>query len=313
MGIGLFPLIFLLFIAPDLIDLFIPIIFFYGLAMLFKNFRSKKRTTTTSRYSFNQKTANSQKTSISNSDIVKIDKRLKSYFKENVYLNVVEGIDLTTANGTYTNIDDLYVTYKKEKVCRLSELRNSYSIIYDRLVSLLLTFSKQSDEVLKEEVNLSSKPKTNKKEDKKPTVALSDAQKYIDKINELNNKIPNEEITNGLYQTCDLLKQIDLANGNKKLDDKLRKLYDYYLPILVDVLTRYDELDDSPIRGEEFNKTENKLIKTIVLINEALKTIYSGIHEEDYMNLNADITTLQSLLNKDGLVSGSPFKEAGDE
>ena len=125
MGIGLFPLIFLLFIAPDLIDLFIPIIFFYGLAMLFKNFRSKKRTTTTSRYSFNQKTANSQKTSISNSDIVKIDKRLKSYFKENVYLNVVEGIDLTTANGTYTNIDDLYVTYKKEKVCRLSELRNN--------------------------------------------------------------------------------------------------------------------------------------------------------------------------------------------
>ena len=34
-----------------------------------------------------------------------------------------------------------------------------------------------------------------------------------------------------------------------------------------------------------------------------------SIHEDDYMNLSADITTLQSLLKKDGLVNGNPFKK----
>lgn len=305
MGFGLFPLIFLLFAVPELIELLIPFIFFAGIFSLFRSFmsnKSNKRVNDARRYSFNQKSANAASSSLSNADVVKIDKKLKSYFKDNLSLNIVEGIDLTTQKGTYTSIDDLYITYKGEKICSLSEIRSNNMKTYDRLASLLLAFSKESNEVLKEKIE-------NKKESK--SEKLSDAQKYIDKINSLNKKIPNEEITNGLYQTCDLLNQIDLVNKAKK-DDKLTKLYDYYLPILIDVLEKYDELDDSPVRGEEFTKTESKLIKTIILINEALKTIYSGLHEEDYMNLNADITTLQSLLKKDGLVD-TPFNGGNND
>ena len=51
-----------------------------------------------------------------------------------------------------------------------------------------------------------------------------------------------------------------------------------------------------------------QLIKTISLINEALKTIYEEMHEDDYMNINADIETLQTLLKKDGLTE-DPFKK----
>ena len=290
--------------APELISLLFPIVFFVGLAAIIRSIRENRiaNKRTASRYSYNQKSANAAKSSLSNADISKIDKKLKSYFKDNLVLNVVEGIDLTTQKGAYTSIDDLYITYKSEKICRLSEIRDSNVAIYDRIATLLLAFAKESNEVLKEKVEP-------RKENKIPK--LSDAQKYIDKINSLNEKIPNEEVTNGLYQTCDLLKQIDLVNKQNK-DDKLTKLYDYYLPILLDVLERYDELDDSPTKGEEFTKTENKLIKTIILINEALKTIYSGLHEEDYMNLNADITTLQSLLKKDGLVE-QPFGGSDDK
>lgn len=304
MGFSLFPILFLFFVVPEIFELAIPFLFIFGLISFFRSLTGNNRrqkSNNVSRYSYNQKSANTSKSALSNNDIVKIDKKLKSYFENNIELNVVEGIDLTTQKGTYTSLDDLYITYKTEKICRLSELRNSNVQVYDRIASLLLAFSKEKDEVLKEKIP-AVKPSSAK---------LSDAQKYIDKINSLNVKIPNEEITNGLYQTCDLLKQIDLVNKEKK-DDKLTKLYDYYLPILVDVLEKYEELEASPVKGEEFTKTENKLIKTIILINEALKTIYSGLHETDYMNLNADITTLQSLLKKDGLVD-TPFTGGNDE
>lgn len=67
-------------------------------------------------------------------------------------------------------------------------------------------------------------------------------------------------------------------------------------------------------KGDEFKKCEAQLIKTIILINEALKSINESMHEDDYMNLNADITTLQSLLKKDGLVrEGSIFEGDDDE
>ena len=37
------------------------------------------------------------------------------------------------------------------------------------------------------------------------------------------------------------------------------------------------------------------------------------MHEDEYMNLSADITTLQSLLKKDGLVKEGTIYDKGEE
>ena len=244
----------------------------------------------------NRRTVNSRVSKLSNADLNLIDKKLTAYFKNNLNLPVVEGIALTTQSGKFTTADQLYLTYKDEKILKLDEFKNRYAPVYDKIMQLLLVFSKKSDDVLKATVDTEPKKKN----------ILSDGDKYIDRINALNEAIPQEEITNGLYQTCDLLKQIDLLKETKNDETKVKKLYDYYLPILIDVLERYKKLQDSPNHGDEFKKCEAQLIKTIILINEALKTIGSSMQEDDYMNINADISTLQSLLQKDGY-GNDPF------
>ena len=223
-------------------------------------------------------------------ELNKIDKKLNSYFKSNLSLPVIDGITLTT-NGKFTTVDQLFLAYKDEKICKLSEFKYNYPDVYKKIMDLLLVFSTKSDDVLKTSVQTNEI----KKEDK-----LSDANKYIDKIDELNRAIPQEEITNGLYQTCDLLKQIDILSETHSDNNKIAKLYDYYLPILTSALEKYKKLQDAPVHGDDFNSCEAQLIKTIVLINEALKTICSSMQEDDYMNINADMNTLQSLLKKDG-------------
>ena len=242
------------------------------------------------------RTVNSRVSKLSNADLNLIDKKLAAYFKNNLNLPVVEGIALTTQSGKFTTADQLYLTYKDEKILKLDEFKNRYAPVYEKIMQLLLVFSKKSDDVLKATVDTEPKKKN----------ILSDGDKYIDRINALNEAIPQEEITNGLYQTCDLLKQIDLLKETKNDENKVKKLYDYYLPILIDVLERYKKLQDSPNHGDEFKKCEAQLIKTIILINEALKTIGSSMQEDDYMNINADISTLQSLLQKDGY-GNDPF------
>ena len=235
--------------------------------------------------------------SMKNGDLNKIDKKLANYFKHNISLPVVDDISLTTQSGKFTTADQLYLTYKDEKICKLGEFNSQYGDVYKKIMDLLLVFSTKDENFLKAEVKVEEPKKKNK---------LSSGEKYIERINELNNSIPQEEITNGLYQTCDLLKQLNYLTENKDDNPKVTKLYDYYLPILVSALEKYKKLADSKVINDDFKQTEAGLIKTIVLINEALKTIIGSMQEDDYMNINADVSTLQSLLKKDGYGS-DPF------
>ena len=237
--------------------------------------------------------------SMSNRDLNRIDKKLNAYYKDNMKLAVCDGIALTTKNGNYTGVDDLYLTYDNELIISLAEFRNNYGDIYQRILELLLAFAKSDNTEVKE----STQAKT-----VTPIKEVSKAQSYIDKISGLNIDINNAEVKNSLDQTCKLLKQIDLYAGEEDAE-RLSKLYDYYLPILTKILENYKELGKVSADSNEFKHNETQLLKTIVLINEALKEMNKSIHEDDYMNLSADITTLQSLLKKDGLVNGNPFKK----
>ena len=279
-----------------LFELAIVGIFGYTIYQVIKNIiqSAQRRTTTTTN------TTNTNKaTNMSNKERNLIDQRLSEYFKDHYRLPVVDNIALTTQNGTFTTVENLFISYGEENILSLEEFQKYDPVLYNSIISLLLAFARQKEDVMGTEI------KTNEiKAGKK----LSDAQKYIDQINLLNTDIPNEEISNGLYQTCALLKQIDLSDKENK-ESKLSKLYDYYLPILTGILENYRNLQKLGTNSEEFKNSETQLIKTIILINEALKTINESLHEEDYMNLSADITTLQSLLKKDGLVESNPFKE----
>lgn len=235
---------------------------------------------------------------LSNAEVLNVDKKLGIYFKNNVSLPIIDDVALETSSGAYTSVDQLFLTYKGEKVVKLGEFKNEHYGMYKKITSLLVEFSKQPEKVMKSKV---ATPEYTKEE------VLSDGQKYINKINDLNAAIPQEEITNGLYQTCDLLNKIELSKQSKQDEQKLTKLYDYYLPILTGILENYKNLQDRAIKDDEFNKVESQLIKTIMLINQALKTIYTEMHEDDYININADMDTLQSLIKKDGL-DNNPFK-----
>ena len=294
---------FLILFAPELIgfglSFILPIAFMglfgYGIYRLIKNLNTENKNKTTK-----SKTNKKEKRydNFSNSDLTKVDKKLTNYFNNNVVLPVIDDVGLVTSNGKYTSVDNLYLTYKDEKVVKLSDFKIEHYSVYSKIMSLLVEFAKQKEDITSFKVE-TPKPR---KED-----ILSDAQKYINKINDLNAQIPQEEITNGLYQTCDLLNKIELSKQSKQDAQKLTKLYDYYLPILTGILENYKTLQDRAVKDDEFTKCESQLIKTIMLINQALKTLYGEMHEDDYLNINADMDTLQTLIKKDGFVE-DPFK-----
>ncbi|MDO4198734.1 MAG: hypothetical protein Q4D13_07080 [Erysipelotrichaceae bacterium] len=321
-GWGFFPFIFIFFafgIVGDilggafnilfaLMQLAIPalVIYFIYSAIKSANNESTSQNTYSSRRSSRVRRKDTT-TTVTNNNQKKIDAALSDYFAKNDKMLITDNIYFANKNNQFVSYDKMQVFYYDEEICTLKELSSAYPDLYTEIMVLLNKFAKKGYEPQKEtKKDSKEKQATKPKQTVKPK---SKADTFIDQIQNLNDNIENVDITNGLNQTCDLLKRIELVDKEDgKEDEKLNKLYEYYLPILTGILDDYKRLSSSPIKGEDFKKCETQLIKTLNLINQALVTIAESLHDNDYMNLNADMSTLESLLKKDGYTE-SPFKE----
>lgn len=237
---------------------------------------------------------------LSTAERAKIQESLKEYFEENDRLVVTGEINLRPKSGKFVSLKDLQVYYGEDCVAGFQEFERKYEDMYRKVLDLLLKFAYlDKKEFVKKEVV---------KEEVKEEVKQSTIADFIEIINQKNIEIEHEEISNGLYQICAYSKQIELIEKNfPKSQDKLMKVSQYYLPILVGILEDYKKMSVSVQSHEEFKAAEDKLIKTIILINEALKTICTTVCQEEFMAMNANMSTLEMLLRKDGLIDDSPF------
>ena len=217
------------------------------------------------------------------------------YFENNKSLPVINDVNLRLKGDAYISLKSLNVYMKDDYVCSFEEFGNKYTDIYDQIMNWLIAFAKERNTsgIFTESTSQSTKVN---EPDGKATI-----DDFMKKIDDLNTEIPDEDISNGLYETNALLKQIgDIETKFPGKSEKLTKLYKYYLPMLISNLNQYKELQSAQT-NENFQNTKLKLQKNVTLINEAMKTLAASLCEEDFINLSADISTLESLLRKDGL------------
>lgn len=270
--------------------------------------RSSSRTSTRYRSSSTSSQGRTRASRIlSPSEMAKINVYLRRYFNSNETLQVADGILLKVHKGSYSSLSSLDIYRNGEYLGALEEFGTRYGDSYDAIIRLLLANAEngyvvRNDGVIdvtaeehKKEAEQPKKEPAQKKEEKK-----KDCQYFIDEINRLNTDIPDEKISKGLYETTSLLRQIhDLEEKFPESRSKLDKLYDYYLPILIRILTQYESLQNVTT-DPSYQDTYDKLNRTIGLINDAMRTIISSMTDEDFINLSADISTLEAVLQKDG-------------
>jgi hypothetical protein len=249
--------------------------------------------------------------------MAKINVYLRSWFRTRRSLPIGSNIDLRIHGERYASLASLDVYRNNTFICSLSDFGRRYPDSYNEILKELATLSEQGHAPEAEVIDVTAaepvRPKQEQKaEEKKPEGKKSPtSQDFIDEINQLNDDIPDENISNGLYETCALLKQIQtLEERFPASKDKLKKLYEYYLPILVRILKQYDNLQAAQT-DPSYETTKEKLTRTISLINDAMKTIISSLTDQDFINLSADISTLEAVLQKDGLTSDGQLPKRG--
>ena len=131
---------------------------------------------------------------------------------------------------------------------------------------------------------------------------LQRAKKQNSHILESIPKVENEELRIELNEINDTTtKIIETIEKNPDKEKKLKNFFDYYLPVTVKLLDRYDEIENQRLNSKDSKKFNENTLKTIKEINSVFKQFLNSLYEDDMTDANVEIKVLNSMLKADSL------------
>ncbi len=132
---------------------------------------------------------------------------------------------------------------------------------------------------------------------------VQEGSSYIRRIREINNDLPDPVISSKLDDLEKVCQQIFayVADHPDKLSS-IRKFMAYYLPTTLKLLEEYRKLERRNTGVESEQKTKEEILGALDNINLAFHNLLDDLMENDYLDLSADISVLQSMLAQEGLV-----------
>ena len=95
-------------------------------------------------------------------------------------------------------------------------------------------------------------------------------------------------------------KIINTISKNPEKSRQANNFFDYYLPITIKLVDRYDEIENQKLTSRDsktFFQSTNKMIREI---NKAYKSILSSLYQSELVDMDAEMKVFDSLLKADG-------------
>ncbi|MBQ6323864.1 MAG: 5-bromo-4-chloroindolyl phosphate hydrolysis family protein [Bacilli bacterium] len=123
-------------------------------------------------------------------------------------------------------------------------------------------------------------------------------------ILEMIPNIEDESIKKELNEIHDSVsKIINTISKNPEKVKQANNFFDYYLPITIKLIDRYDEIENQKLSSSEsakFLKSTNKMVSEI---NSAYRKILSELYRKDILDMDVEMKVFDSLLKADGIDS----------
>ena len=144
---------------------------------------------------------------------------------------------------------------------------------------------------------------------------IGEARKEQKQIKNLIPKVDNIETQKNLKEINETINKIlEEVEKNPKKEKSLNNFFDYYLPVLIKITTRYDEIENTRLTSKDEKTFMTKAEKIIKDTNKAFKTILSNLYQKDIMDTDADMKVYELMMKADGIVEDNIIKsEVQDE
>ena len=143
---------------------------------------------------------------------------------------------------------------------------------------------------------------------------LLNAKKDNKHIKEMIKLIEDEKIVNNLKEITDSVdKIIKTIETNPEKEKKLKNFFDYYLPVTVKIVDRFDEIENQKLTSTQIKKFNENTSNTISQINDVFKKFLNNLYDYEVSDTNVEIKVLNSMLKSDGLDKSSLKAEVENE
>lgn len=139
---------------------------------------------------------------------------------------------------------------------------------------------------------------------------IVEARKEEKQIKGLIPKVEKQEMKQDLKEINETINKIlEEVQKNPKKEKSLNNFFDYYLPVLIKITTRYDEIENTRLTSKDEKSFMIKAEKIIKDTNRAFKTILSNLYQKDIMDTDADMKVYELMMKADGIVEDNIIKK----
>ncbi len=137
---------------------------------------------------------------------------------------------------------------------------------------------------------------------------LSDNEKTLARIRELNDDIEDEAVSSKIDEIEALTSKIfKLVEARPELETQLDSFLSYYLPTTLKLLNSYAYFEEQGIRGDNINAGMKNIEDTLDMLICGYKNQLDKLFESETLDVTTDINVLEQMMKADGFTNQSDF------
>lgn len=140
--------------------------------------------------------------------------------------------------------------------------------------------------------------------------AYNQNKHITDMIKEINDDEVKSNLNDISNTTIKILRTIEKNNLNNKTT---YKFLDYYLPVCVSIIDRYDEIENQDLTSSDSKKFMENSKKMIKETKVAFKKILNSLYQKDIYNNEAEMKVYNEMLKQDGYNNEISVEEGVDD
>jgi len=129
------------------------------------------------------------------------------------------------------------------------------------------------------------------------------ASERTSELEKISKQLEDEELVKNVKEICATSKKIiDTLSKKPEKMKQAHNFLNYYLPVTIKILKRYDEIENNKLTSESSKKFMKSVQQMINKIKNAFNEQLSNMYQTEIIDTDAEIKVFETMLKSDGFI-----------